>query len=46
MNKCYRCAELEGCWAGLHGKGKKNCECYFSKDEKHSRTRVGAVSRR
>lgn len=23
MNKCYRCAELEGCWAGLHGKGKK-----------------------
>lgn len=39
MNKCYRCAELEGCWAGLHGKGKKDCECfcpcYFSKDEKH-----------
>lgn len=26
MNKCYRCAELEGCWAGLHGKGKKKGE--------------------
>ena len=34
MNKCYKCAELEGCWAGLHGKGKN-----FS-----SRTRMGAVS--
>lgn len=31
MNKCYRCAELEGCWAGLHGKGKKDCECIFQK---------------
>ena len=39
MNKCYRCAELEGCWAGLHGEGKEGCKCfcpcYFSKDEKH-----------
>lgn len=39
MNKCYRCAELSGCWAGLHGKGEEDCKCfcpcYFSKDEKH-----------
>lgn len=26
--KCHRCAELEGCWAGLHNKGKINCDCF------------------
>lgn len=26
--KCYRCAELEGCWAGLHDRGKINCDCF------------------
>ena len=26
-NKCYKCAELEGCYAGQHGKGKANCKC-------------------
>lgn len=34
-NKCYKCAELEGCWAGKHGEGKANCKCYcpcFSND--------------
>jgi hypothetical protein len=25
-NKCYRCAELEGCYAGRHGEGKANCK--------------------
>ena len=28
MNKCYRCAELEGCWTGLHGEGKEGCKCF------------------
>ena len=27
-NKCYKCAELEGCWAGQHGKGKTDCRCF------------------
>ena len=27
-NKCYKCAELEGCWAGQHGKGKTDCKCF------------------
>ena len=27
-NKCYKCAELDGCWAGQHGKGKTDCK-YF-----------------
>lgn len=34
-NKCYKCAELEGCWVGKHGEGKPNCKCYcpcFSND--------------
>lgn len=34
-NKCYKCAELEGCWVGKHGEGKANCKCYcpcYSKD--------------
>lgn len=39
MNKCYKCAELSGCYAGKHGCGKEDCKCfcpcYFSKDEKH-----------
>lgn len=25
--KCYKCAELSGCYVGLHG-GKKNCKCF------------------
>ena len=25
--KCYRCAELSGCYKGQHG-GKKNCRCF------------------
>lgn len=25
--KCYKCAELTGCYKGRHG-GKKNCKCY------------------
>lgn len=27
-NKCYKCAELEGCYAGQHGEGKADCKCY------------------
>ena len=27
-NKCYRCAELDGCYAGQHGKGKADCKCF------------------
>ena len=27
-NKCYKCAELEGCYAGRHGEGSPNCKCY------------------
>ena len=25
--KCYKCAELSGCYKGNHG-GKKNCKCF------------------
>lgn len=25
--KCYKCAEVSGCWRGQHG-GKKNCRCF------------------
>ena len=25
--KCYKCAELSGCYKGRHG-GKKNCKCF------------------
>lgn len=25
--KCYKCAELSGCYVGQHG-GKKNCKCF------------------
>lgn len=28
--KCYKCAELDGCWVGSHG-GKKNCKCFSPK---------------
>lgn len=34
-NKCYKCAELEGCYAGRHGEGSPNCKCYcpcYNKD--------------
>ena len=27
-NKCYKCAELEGCYAGQHDKGKADCKCF------------------
>lgn len=27
-NKCYKCAELEGCYAGRHGEGKADCKCF------------------
>ena len=27
-NKCYKCAELEGCYAGRHGEGNPNCKCF------------------
>lgn len=30
MNKCYRCAELEGCWAGLHGKKERKTASAFA----------------
>lgn len=25
--KCYKCAELSGCYRGQHG-GKRNCKCF------------------
>lgn len=28
--KCYKCAELPGCYKGRHG-GKKNCKCFSPK---------------
>lgn len=28
--KCYKCAELEGCWKGQHG-GKEKCRCFSPK---------------
>lgn len=34
-NKCYKCAELEGCYVGRHGEGSPNCKCYcpcYNKD--------------
>ena len=27
-NKCYKCAELEGCYVGRHGEGNPNCKCF------------------
>ena len=27
-NKCYKCAELDGCYAGQHGKGNADCKCF------------------
>lgn len=28
MSKCYKCAELRNCFAGLHGEGKAKCRCF------------------
>ena len=30
--KCYKCAELGGCWKGQHG-GKKKCKCFSPKED-------------
>lgn len=30
--KCYKCAELSGCYKGQHG-GKKNCKCFSPKGD-------------
>ena len=27
-NKCYQCAELENCRAGLYGEGKADCKVF------------------
>ena len=29
--KCYKCAELSGCYKGRHG-GKKKCKCFSPKE--------------
>lgn len=28
MSKCYRCAELRNCYAGRHGYGNIDCQCF------------------
>ena len=30
--KCYKCAELDGCYKGQHG-GKKKCKCFSPKED-------------
>ena len=30
--KCYKCAELDGCYKGQHG-GKKKCNCFSPKED-------------
>ena len=30
--KCYKCAELSGCYKGQNG-GKKNCACFSPKGD-------------
>ena len=30
--KCYKCAELDGCYEGQHG-GKKKCKCFSPKED-------------